>query len=82
VLEVDHELLRNVILNGLVAFSRDDFEGIDRADDTFDVGAGVSYLLNRNFSIDGNYTFTKRWSDLETEEFERNRFLIGVTARL
>jgi hypothetical protein len=82
VLEVDHELLRNVILNGLVAFSRDDFEGIDRADDTLDVGAGVSYLLNRNFSIDGGYTFTKRWSDIETEEFERNRITIGVTARL
>ena len=81
-LEVDHELLRNVILNGLVGYSRDDFEGIDRIDDTFDVGAGISYLLNRNFSIDGGYTFTKRWSDDETEEFTRNRIRIGVTARL
>ena len=82
VLTVDHELLRNIILNGLVAYSRDDFEGIDRVDDTLDVGAGVSYLLNRNFSIDGGYTFTKRWSDDETEEFKRNRIRIGVTARL
>jgi hypothetical protein len=81
-LEVEHELLRNVILSGLVGYSRDDFEGIDRVDDTLDAGAGIRYLLNRNFSIDGGYTFTKRWSDDETEEFTRNVIRIGVTARL
>jgi hypothetical protein len=81
-LEVEHELLRNVILTGLVGYSRDDFEGIERVDDTLDAGAGISYLLNRNFSIDGGYTFTKRWSDIETEEFQRNLIRIGVTARL
>ena len=79
---VQHELLRNVRLAADFDYVRDDFSGVDRTDDTIYVGGGASYLLNRNFSIDAGYTFSKRWSDDETEEFDRNLVRIGVTARL
>jgi len=79
---VQHELLRNVRLGADFDYVHDDFSGIDRADDTIYVGGGASYLLNRNFSIDAGYTFSKRWSDDEDEEFDRNLVRIGVTARL
>lgn len=81
-LGVEHELLRNVILAANVGYNRDDFSGIDRTDDTITAGGGVSYLLNRNFSIDAGYNYTNRWSDDETEEFSRNLVRIGVTGRL
>ena len=45
-------------------------------------GAGASYLINRNFSIDAGYRYSKLWSDDNEEEFDRNVVRIGVTARL
>jgi hypothetical protein len=80
--DVTHELLRNVLLNANAGYIRDDFEGIDRSDDTLVVGGGISYLLNRNLSLDATYDFSTRSSDEEEEEYTRNIFLVGVTARL
>ena len=81
-LEVQHELLRNVLLNATADYTRDDFEGTSRTDNIYGLGAGVSYLLNRNLSLDANYRFTKRDSDDSDEEFDRNIVLLGFTARL
>jgi hypothetical protein len=81
-LEVQHELLRNVLLNGTADYTRDDFQGTSRTDNSFGLGAGVSYLLNRNLSLDANYRFTKRTSDDNDAEFDRNIVLVGITARL
>lgn len=77
-----HELLRNVLLNGYVQYVRDDFEGISRTDDTYRVGGGVRYLLNRNFSLNGNYTFSTRDSDDSDVEYDRHQVMIGIAARL
>ena len=51
-------------------------------DNIFWAGAGVSYLLNRNLSLDAKYRFTKRDSDDDEVEFDRNIVLVGITARL
>lgn len=80
--DVTHELLRNVLLNANAAYTRDDFEGTERSDDSIDLGAGVTYLLNRNLSLNATYTFTTRSSDDDDEEFDRNVVLVGITARL
>ena len=79
---VDHELRRNIRLNASAAYDRDDFQGTNRVDDTFRLGAGVTYLLNRNLSIDASYRFDTRNSDANDAEFDRNLFRVGVTARL
>jgi hypothetical protein len=81
-LGVEHELLRNVILAANVGYTRDDFEGIDRTDNTVSAGGGVTYLINRNFSINAGYNYTTRSSDDNEEEFDRNLVRIGVTGRL
>lgn len=80
--DVTHELLRNVLLNANAAYIRDDFEGIDRSDDSVLVGGGVSYLLNRNLSLDATYSFRNRFSDESDEEYTRNVLRVGVTAKL
>jgi hypothetical protein len=80
-LGVEHELMRNVILAADVGYIRDDFSG-DRTDDTIFAGGGVSYLINRNFSVNAGYDYTTRTSDEDDEEFDRNRIRIGVTGRL
>lgn len=79
---VEHDLRRNIQLNASAAYERDDFQGTNRTDDTFRLGAGVAYLLNRNLSIEASYQFDTRNSDARAEEFDRNLFRVGVTARL
>ncbi|MGD9511484.1 MAG: outer membrane beta-barrel protein [Geminicoccaceae bacterium] len=80
--EVQHELLRNVLLNGTLGYTRDDFQGTSRNDNIYAAGFGASYLLNRNLSLNANYTFTKRDSDDDTAEFDRNIVLVGFTVRM
>ena len=79
---VDHEVLRNFLIGGRFAYTRDRFDRIDRTDNVIDVGANLTYLINRNFSVGAAYGFTDRSSDLETEEFSRNRVTVSLTARL
>jgi len=81
-LRVDHELLRNVLIGAFGAFNRDDFRDGDRTDNTFDLGASVTYLLNRNFSVGADYVYTDRNSDDDDAEFSRNRVGIRITAQL
>ncbi len=81
-IDVTHELRRNVLLNGNVRYLRDDFEGTDRVDDIFRVGAGVTYLINRNFSLDARYQFDTRSSDDNNQEFDRHRVFVGFVAKL
>jgi hypothetical protein len=81
-IEVWHELLRNVLLNGYVQYLRDDFEGISRTDDTYRAGAGVRYFLNRRLSLDGGYSFSTRESDVSDREYDRHQIRLGITAQL
>jgi hypothetical protein len=80
--EATHELLRNVLLSANASYIRDDFEGADRTDNTYVLGAGVRYLINRNFSLTADYTFSDRSSDESGADYTRNVFRIGVTARM
>lgn len=45
--EVDHELLRNLILSANVRIGQDQYNGIDRTDDRHSVGFSANWLLNR-----------------------------------
>jgi hypothetical protein len=81
-LAVDHELLRNVLIGGTAAYERDDFTGIDRLDETYEIGARATYLLNRYLYLRGGYTFEDRTSDDPDEEFTGHLFTIGITAQL
>ena len=81
-LRVDHELLRNVLIGGQVAYRRDDFQDADRTDNRFDVGPDITYLLNRYLSVGAGYTFTTRDSDDSDREFTRNIFTLRLTAQL
>lgn len=56
---VDHELFRNVLLNGTVAWYHDDYQGINLTDDNYQFGAGIKYLLNRHLYLGLNYTYNR-----------------------
>jgi hypothetical protein len=81
-LDVTHELLRNLLLNANTRFERDDFEGTGRTDHTWSAGAGATYLVNRNLSLDADYRYTNRSSDSPNARYDRNLVLVGFTLRL
>lgn len=62
-LNVDHELLRNLILSASVKYANDDYNGIDRKDDRTEFALGGNYLVNRNLGLTLRYYHTKQSSD-------------------
>ena len=79
---VDHEVLRNVIINGEARYQNDDFRGDDREDDSFLLGGGVTVWLNRNLSVNAGYDYSERDSNQAGEDFTVNQVSIGLTLRL
>jgi hypothetical protein len=59
-IRIDHELLRNLLLNAEVRYENDDFKGIDATNDRYDVTLGARYLFSRNLYFGGSFTYTKR----------------------
>lgn len=66
---VDHELLRNVILNGRVAWGDDKYAGVPltpgatppvREDRRTNASLGASYLVNRNVGLSVAYEYSKQ----------------------
>ncbi|MCE9649107.1 MAG: outer membrane beta-barrel protein [Parvibaculum sp.] len=81
-IRVDHELLRNVLLNGRVSYSNDDYEGINRTDDIIRAGLGVDYLVNRNFTLSLGYDFANKDSDVAGVDYTRNQIGLTLTGKL
>lgn len=81
-LNVAHEVLRNMIVEGSAVYANDDFRGDARNDDTYNLGVGATYWLNRNASLNAGYDFSTRNSNQDGEDFKTNEVSIGLTLRL
>lgn len=80
--KVDHELLRNLLLNANLGYENDDFSGLSRSDDYYLVGAGAKYLINHNFWISGGYNFAHRESSAAGGNFDDHIFFGRLSAHL
>jgi hypothetical protein len=78
---VDHELMRNVILEFNAAWRQSDYEDIDRLDDTFRVGIGAEYLVNRNFAVSARYSYGERFSNDPGAEYSNNLLSLTLQAK-
>jgi len=56
--QVDHELLRNVILSGNVLTGEDQYKGISRTDSRWGAGLTANWLLNRHVGLTAGYAYT------------------------
>ncbi|MDH3659442.1 MAG: outer membrane beta-barrel protein [Alphaproteobacteria bacterium] len=81
-ISIDHELMRNLIVDGQARYQNDDFRGDDRSDDTVLLGGGLTFWLNRNLSFNAGYDFSERDSNQAGQDYTVNEFSIGLTARL
>jgi hypothetical protein len=81
-IKVDHELLRNLILNAAVTYEYDDYNQIARHDQIGNLKVGFQYLLTRSIGINASYSYAKRESHapqtLIGPQFDVNRLFIGL----
>lgn len=75
---VDHSLLDTVTLTAFLDYTRESFEEINRVDETFSMGPGVSYLMNRFVRLNFDYAYTQRISDVPAEDYARHSAKISV----
>ncbi|WP_396593036.1 outer membrane beta-barrel protein [Brevundimonas sp. R86498] len=82
-LAVDHELMRNVLLNAGVTFSRDQYEGLDREDERLQASVGGTYLMNRTLGISLAASRFEQTSDgvAGGVDFEVNRLTLSLVAQ-
>jgi hypothetical protein len=79
---VDHELLRNLILQADAVYRLDDFVGSPREDDFYTIGLGALYTLNRNFYGRAGYIYETRESNVSRFDYDDNIISLSIGARL
>jgi hypothetical protein len=80
-INVDHELLRNLLLAANASVTRDDFEGIDRTDYIYRAGFGVTYMLNRYLRLGADYDFRKKDAEAGGTDYTENVGLVRLTVQ-
>jgi hypothetical protein len=60
--QIDHELLRNLILSGNLSYGDDQYNGIDRTDIRGGAGVSAHWLLNRNLGLTFAYNYSNQQS--------------------
>lgn len=80
---VDHELLRNVILNARLTYALDRYEGVDREDARIAASLGATYLVNRNLGVSASISTQRISSDGvdRARDFRVNRLAISLVTQ-
>lgn len=83
-LGIEHELLRNLLLTGVLTYAVQDYQGLDRSDAIYGIDLGVRYLLNRKLSGAFDAAYNKRTSNSlgATAGADYDRALIAARIKL
>ena len=79
-LEADYEVLRQLIATGVVGFEADRYSATNRADNNLSFGLTLTYMLNRNLRLVGQYRVTDRHSNAAGFSYVLNE--IGAAIRV
>ena len=79
--QIDHELIRNVLVSGQIAYGKDEYEGIDREDKRLNAGLSATYLMNRHVGLNVGYSYFDQKSDGRASggNFKVNKIGASVT---
>ncbi|MEM6536817.1 MAG: outer membrane beta-barrel protein [Pseudomonadota bacterium] len=80
---VDHELLRNLLLSVGAEYRLEEFQDIDRSDTTFQTNLAATYLIGRSVGLVAEYQYTDVTSDglLARQPFDQNIFRLSLEYR-
>jgi hypothetical protein len=81
--QVDHELLRNLILTGKIGYEEDAYQGVARVDHLVNGYVGARYLMNRNVGLTVGYTYNNNDSTgaARGPEYSVNRIMASLNLR-
>jgi hypothetical protein len=79
---VDHELLRNLLLQAAVSVTDEDYQDIPRSDTYVQAGFGAKYLMNRYIHLDLTYGYLSLDSNAEGAGFTNNTVFLGAQFRI
>lgn len=81
--QIDHELLRNVVLTGRVGYEDDDYQGVARDDQSTNAYVGARYLMNRLVGVTVGYTYQNNRSSgaAKGPTYTVNRIMASVNLR-
>ncbi|WP_262692799.1 outer membrane beta-barrel protein [Kordiimonas aestuarii] len=78
---VEHELRRNLLLNGVLSYTTQDYRRTVREDDIIGAKLGMKYLLNPNFNVNAGYNYDYRSTNQQGQDYQRHSFMVGVTGQ-
>jgi len=78
----DYELLRNVIVQGSIAYTDSRFSGTDRHDEDFATQLGLRYLMNRYITANLSVARTTRSSTSASAGFVDNILFVALRGHL
>ena len=85
---VQHELRRNILLNGRFSYKDNTYQTNDDAVSNLQgtkitrVGLGLNYLFNRNFYLSGGYIYSKQNASESFYDYTTNRWFIALGMEL
>ncbi len=79
---VDYELLRDVLVTGQIGYTNQDFVGIARHDEIPGAGLQVTWLINHNISLSGQYQYAQRSSNALNQDYSQNIFLFAAKLQI
>lgn len=77
--EIDHELLRNVIVSGQLSWRSEDYLDIDRTDDRTSVGVAAVWLANPRIGVRGSLDYVTQDSSGAAGIRDFSRSILGVS---
>jgi opacity protein-like surface antigen len=85
--KVEHDVSQDFSLNGRLAFTRSEYQGLDQNENYLDAGFGAKYYVSRDWYVAGDYRVQLRESSVETSvvngsqypyDFAKNQIYVSV----
>lgn len=73
-----HAFLRNFTATATLGFSRADYDGVNRQENTLTAGTRLEYKFNRMLALRGSYAFEKLSVNSAGESYNAHTFMLGL----
>lgn len=76
--KVEKALSQNMLVNGRMSYTWNDFKGIGRNDEILDAGAGLKYYISPTVYLGADYRFVNRDSNVLNSNYFSNQAMFSV----